>query len=447
MCGLNFIVGGTEAQVQDMNRATKHRGMTSMSEQTFQFSLGHVRLPILGGPEFDQPYHAYGWTFLFVGEIVNFRDLDPHAKSDVEVLADMWVLHGPSCVKLFDGFWSFIAIPDRTPWIAHVVVDFLSKKPLYVTRQANRIVISSEIRGIAAVVEDLTPDAAYFSSVRKWGYSMGPRTWASEVKKVPAGCHMMIDARDLSAKIEIRDIVLPDPGVDLRAAIVRSVKRRITASDVPVAMLLSGGLDSSIIYKIARTEGLVPRAYHVRNQGDYLVGLGAEVAKSTAVVDLQPEDLDEVLKWNEGPVDLGSMTQQYALGRAIPESVCLSGDGADELFGGYKRSMEYDSQGSDIYDELVHYHLPRLDKMMMAGTVELRSPFLAREVLAGALALPWHMRQNKCWLRGAFADILPESVTYGPKVPLKSPRVILDGLAYRHELCDRFLKMIEEGRT
>lgn len=446
MCGLNLIVGGTHEEVARMNDAIHHRGLSRSTEQTMQFALGHVRLPILGGPEFNQPYHAHGWTFLYVGEIVNFREIDPNAKSDIEVLADMWVQHGPDCVKLFDGFWSFVAIPDRTPWIAHVVVDYLAKKPLYTYRRGVRLIVSSEIRGIAAVTE-LTADPVYFSSVRKWGYSMGPRTWADQVKKVPAGAHLMIDARDLSVKVQINDRVYPDPAVDLPAAIRTAVKRRITASDVPVAVLLSGGLDSSIIFKIAEAQGLEPRIYHIPNEGDSLAHLGPRAILKAVGVDYVGAVLDEVLRWNEGPVDLGSMIQQHAVGQAIPEAVCLSGDGADELFGGYRRSLTYDSQGSDIYDELVHYHLPRLDKMMMAGTVELRCPFLARDVLAGALALPWERRKNKAWLREAFSDILPEGIVRGPKVPLKSAMVILDGIAYRNELCDRFLKMIEEGRT
>ena len=449
MCGLNFVASRARYLVEGMNQAIKHRGLSSGVLEGPYFTMGHVRLPIVGlSHEFNQPYRRNGWTFLFVGEIVNFKELDPEAESDVQVLADLWAEEGPSCVRKFDGFWSIVAVADLMPHVAHIVTDFLAKKPLYIRQEGDLVAVSSEIRALTLeAFPRVIKDTAYFSSVRKWGYHMGSRTWAWQVRKIPPGAYVRIERNPFETKVSVDerfDEVTPQKNVDLRQSLVDAIRRRVLASDVPLSLLVSGGLDSSIIYQVARglTDNLV--LYHVDNdEAEFLEMLNPthEVRK----ISFEDQDLDDVLRANEGPVDLGSMLQQRALGKAVTERVCLSGDGADEVFGGYRRTAIYDSQGSDIYDELVYYHLPRLDKMMMAGTVELRCPFLARDVLAGALGLPYERRVDKVHLRDLFTDILPEPIAHGPKRPLKSSQVVENAVQWRYELCDTFEQMVDAG--
>jgi asparagine synthetase B (glutamine-hydrolysing) len=112
---------------------------------------------------------------------------------------------------------------------------------------------------------------------------------------------------------------------------------------------------------------------------------------------------------------------QIALARAIgdKQTVCLTGDGADEGFGGYGRAMRYDSQGSDLFHELPAWHLVRLDRVMMRHRIEVRSPFLARQVVQIALGLPYEERRNKKILRDLFRDDLPPEIADQPKKPLR----------------------------
>ena len=148
-------------------------------------------------------------------------------------------------------------------------------------------------------------------------------------------------------------------------------------------------------------------------------------------------------KWNESHIDLGSVIPQYHLFDAVKRfggyRIFLSGDGADELFGGYKRIHEYDSQKSDVFDELSYYHLPRLDKMSMAHTLELRSPFLNLDLVRFALHLPLEWRKDKKILKDTFAPLLPDEIVNRKKAPLKNPKIKEDKIAYRYKAVDLFL--------
>jgi asparagine synthetase B (glutamine-hydrolysing) len=124
-------------------------------------------------------------------------------------------------------------------------------------------------------------------------------------------------------------------------------------------------------------------------------------------------------------------------------TVCLTGDGADEFFGGYGRSQRYDSQASDVWHELVCWHLPRLDRVMMRNRIEVRSPFLARRVAGMALALPRRLRTDKAVLRDLFRNDLPPGVADVPKRPLRMANVEADREGWSLQLIEEFRKRVE----
>jgi len=168
-------------------------------------------------------------------------------------------------------------------------------------------------------------------------------------------------------------------------------------------------------------------------------------------VDIQSESgqkqlLEIYKKWNESPVDLGSVIPQYHLFDAIKNGsntrIVISGDGADELFGGYRRINEYDSQQSDIFHELTSYHLPRLDKLSMAHTLELRSPFLNHDIVRFALHLPFEERKNKKILKDTFKGLVPDSVIERKKLALKNPMIVEDQISYRKSVVELFLSSL-----
>merc|ERR1711991_1311828 len=110
----------------------------------------------------------------------------------------------------------------------------------------------------------------------------------------------------------------------------------------------------------------------------------------------------------------------------------LTGDGADELFGGYRRAKEYDSQYSDVFCELPYYHLPKLDRTMMRSTIELRAPFLSPAVIVHALNLPWSERMGeKTVLKETFKNLVPKKILDRDKLPLKTDAIRKDPMEQR----------------
>ena len=447
MCGLNLVIGksGAGDLIDRMNRCIAHRGIRSQLNLLANNSvgLGHVRLPIVGlAKKYDCPYIYDRWAITLVGEITNFRRIDPDAESDVAFLAERWVRDpDPAyCFRGLDGFWAFVAV-DMETGATHIVTDFLAKKPLYARDDGYGFAISSEIAPLLEL-GPITRDPLYFSSIQKWGYHIGDRTYAHEIRKLPSSAHWIIHPNQSKYRKYIYDELRPAQTPDLRGAIEDAVRDRIESCDVPLAVLASGGLDSSIVLQLAREIRPDVRVFHADNyEAQWLEYLNIDPANLIYLPTGLDLDLDEVLEDNEGPVDLGSMLPQAQLARSIGMTgihVAMSGDGADELFGGYRRAREYDSQASDVFEELVYYHLPRLDKLMMSRTIELRSPFLSRFVIEQALALPREDRTEKRILKRIFAGIVPAEIVDRPKQALKSAPVLDDKIAWRRKLVQRF---------
>jgi asparagine synthase (glutamine-hydrolysing) len=387
----------------------------------------------------------------FVGEVFNFRDFDPEASSDVEVLMETWDSDGLNIFPLFDGFWACI-IHDLMEDVVHVVTDPLGKKPLYI--HAASCSISSEIKAlieVAGIDARIEFDELYFSSVQKWGYHVGDETPIKGILKIRPSTHLVI--RDGRIVYGEKYVAVKPRKVDLRNAIEVSVSNRMV-SDVPVACLLSGGLDSSIVFKLMLRHRQDFTVIHVDNGEEEFLNY-LDIPSSVTVIKVPKiddavsiETLKQIVLANESPSDLGSMIPQYRMSKALKKNgihVVMTGDGADELFGGYRRSQEYDSQWSDVFQELVYYHLPRLDKLSMAHTVELRSPFLSLPVVEAALALPYGSRIDKNGLKSVFTDIIPAPILARPKLPLKSPQVKNLGLEWVRHLCNVYKEAINES--
>jgi len=395
MCGFAMSLLPDDPWLMKAAAAISHRG--TLPPRVTRHSA-FARLPIVGS--FEQPITIFDEEFCFVGELLNFRDFTDELGDTMlafRTLRDF----GVRGFQGFDGFWS---VAYHRHGRITLIADYLAQKPIFYTHSR----ACSELWPLVEEGEDF--DEVFLSDVMKWGYCPDQsRTPFTRIKKVLPGHSVSLPERQMehADPVFIADDYSPEA---LKYAFEEAVRLRVQSSDVPVACLLSGGYDSSLVYRTAREYGdIVP--YHIGLTGE--LGVAQSIAgPSLRVVPTAapPTDL-EILLWMQEPVDLGSVEAQILMAEAVKENVCLGGDGADEFFGGYGRAARYDSRYSDVFHELVCYHLPRLDRVMMRKAVEYRSPFLSRRMAQLALAAPY--APNKKILR----DIWPNDVEKKPLRP------------------------------
>jgi asparagine synthase (glutamine-hydrolysing) len=413
----------SEKQVRDVTQALSHRGIElSVHNEKGAFVVHNV-LPMtsLKKTKYEQPLKSSRWgndfIGVFSGEIFNWEALkkryDMPSENDSQLFID--IIMGPETNKRLheiDGFWNFAAIDDGR---LIAMVDYLSQKPLYYRTDINAICSEPYPLTLLGPVEK---DDLFFSTIVRFDYSIEGNTAWKEIKQMPVGsCYNNGEIKTYWDWSEVEE-------VDLDKGISRSVRMRM-GGEREVAILLSGGLDSSIIYEVATRTDRDIKAFHIENgEEDYVKLLTNNYEK----IDLSDYSVskEEAIRRNQTPVDLGSVVPQAQLANALKEKgihVVLSGDGADELFSGYNRSKFYDSQKSDIFNELPYYHNPRLDRIMMGSVVELRAPFLASYVVKHALGLDYDLRKNKKCLKTLFTESLPAKIINRDKLALKTKEV------------------------
>lgn len=469
MCGILITKSSDDSVINSIS----HRGIEKNVTHANGVNLCHHRLPIqtMDGDSWSQPREIQPGIFLlYNGEIFNY-DQDYYS-SDIEYLVSLFGQYRGGGLEMFtalflphiltwDGFWA-ICIFDKNNGDVISFTDPLGKKCLYMNDEGE---ICSEVKGL--VKPNYTIDPVFISAVKKWGYNKDNRTTYSQVKRIIPNT---IYSYNMSAPMFVKTYAnywagIFSPIAELSGAtyeehmewlwdkMVESVKNRLISKNYPVSVLVSGGLDSSIIAAILKEESSNKiNWFSIENDETEYVNLLAE--HLNIKVQMLSYNMDEDLnseiysKWNESPIDLGSVIPQYHLFKAIKDQggdqrIVISGDGADELFGGYSRILEYDSQASDVFEELSFYHLPRLDKMSMAHTLELRSPFLNLDIVRFALNLPISWRKEKSILKDTFSPILPEGIINRKKIPLKNPQIREDKIKYRYKAVDLFLSGIK----
>jgi len=463
MCGILLTQTGTEENLNTI----KHRGIESKTIESDGWYLCHHRLPIQtsDGDTWDQPIEvSKGIYMLFNGEIFNYDN--ERFSSDTEYLCNMFSKYAGGSFEMFcgmflpeiqtwDGFWALVIFDSNTKDVI-AFTDPLGRKPLYYNNLGE---ISSEVKSLASLNSEI--DLTTMSTIRKWGYNTDERTSYSEVKRFLPNNIYSFNLISPEFKnvypsyfkgfehpiYELEGGSYEDHMEWLWTKMFESVRNRLISKDYPISLLVSGGLDSSIIAAILKETGSDVRWFTIENnETEYVKILADHLDSEVSFLNysMDPRMNGEIYKmWNESPIDLGSVIPQYHLFDAVKKfggyRIVLSGDGADELFGGYKRIHEYDSQRSDIFDELSYYHLPRLDKMSMAHTLELRSPFLNLDIVRFALSIPLEWRTDKKILKDTFGPLLPLDILDRTKAPLKNPQIKNDKLAYRQTAVDLFM--------
>ncbi len=438
MCGIISIAGPSPVEdIRILSRRMKHRGPDEFDVQVFPDGsvIAHERLSIIDLETGRQPIRGCGdaWV-IHNGEIYNHETLRRtvlknhtfRSHCDSEVIVHLYEQFGPEFCNLLDGVFAFVVMDGKSFMAGR---DPIGVKPMYYGfDREGRMYFASEMKAIHDYVikPEAFPPGHYYTPETGFVRYFRPR-W-----------------EDASMAVEKYD------PVRLRKALVASVKKRLM-SDVPLGVLLSGGLDSSLVASITKrlmeasgkplhsfSVGIskeAPDMVAAREVAAFLGTIHHEVIFS---IEEGLAALEKVI-WHLETYDVTTVraaTPMYFLSKAIREAgikVVLSGEGSDEIFGGYlyfhnaPSDEEFQKETVRRVMRLSTADCLRADKSTMAHGIEARVPFLDLAFLDTAMRiLPSEKRpdrsvnkQEKYVLRKAFdtpADPwLPEHILWRQK--------------------------------
>lgn len=328
-------------------------------------NVGQTRLAILGlDDKGTGPLENESHVLAFNGEIYNYETIRQRLEqgglnligaNDAEVLLHAWTRWGPDLLKTLNGFWAFV-VYNKVEHTLTLVRDQLGIKPLYYLATPGRVCIASMIRTILETTKVSSPalDFEALSEYAAYQFTFGDKTFLRDVRKVLPGHIVTIDlATGAMTSSCYEDIFEPDGSAELTPDWIADTRTLLeecvlesTISDVPFATFCSGGLDSSLLTRIAQPDV----AYHC-NYSDpdcnetffarqvvegtktrlYVVN----ATESFDLVDRLRSIVDDFDELSIGSVVLpledllAKVKQRY--------KVVLTGSGGDELFGGYTR--------------------------------------------------------------------------------------------------------------
>ncbi len=373
MCGICGITGPApdrRARVEGMVGLLAHRGPDdSRLWEGRDLTLGHTRLRILDlSPAGAQPMRRGSLVLTFNGEIYNWRRLRAElegrgaafqSQCDTEVLLAMYEEFGIDMLPRLEGMFAF-ALWDGERGILHLVRDRYGVKPLLYSTKGEELVFASELRCFDQVPWVRSLNKRALGAYLVTNYIPAPLTIWEEVQRLPPGCRLEVRPGILPAApirwfdpvrtVEKAAGIQPETTArELRATMADAVDLRLQA-DVPVGVFLSGGIDSSIVAALAAerqdkvttlTVGYADAPQYDERVHAQLVAdrLSTEHREILITTEEAQRAVVDVLDRLDEPFADDSLIPSYVLSRAARSevTVILSGDGGDELFGGYTK--------------------------------------------------------------------------------------------------------------
>ncbi|MBR3161519.1 MAG: asparagine synthase (glutamine-hydrolyzing) [Bacilli bacterium] len=366
MCGINGIVtkaGKKEENLKNikkMNNMIIHRGPNAEGiYASDKVTLGHRRLSIIDLEGGNQPiYNEDGKIMIvFNGEIFNYKELKKelsHYKyktnSDTEVLLHAYEEWGFKFLTKIRGMFAF-AIYDQKENYVLLARDHFGIKPLYYYQNSDTILFASEIKSLLVhpkFKKELNKEmlGAYLT----FSFTPGERTFFKNVYKLPAGTYMTINPDTHNHRIEkffnlsfsSTDESFTDVVNDISLVMKDSVKHHLI-SDVEVGSFLSSGIDSSYLVSLAKPDKTYTVGYNdkkyseIDNARDLCERLGINNTSSIITMEDYFKAVPDVFYHMDEPTTDACSIAVYFLSKLASKDVkvVLSGEGADELFGGY----------------------------------------------------------------------------------------------------------------
>ncbi|MEU6733235.1 asparagine synthase (glutamine-hydrolyzing) [Streptomyces physcomitrii] len=479
------------------------------------WALGATRLAVMAPDQGAQPYRHGPVRVVFNGEIYNHRALRAQLARDGYHIADrcdgavlpaLYHRYGLSFTEHLDGMYALAVLDLRAEPKLVLSVDESGVKPLYYHRDRQGGLSFASEPGALGILcgagARLRPEALDTYLTTKT--PLGPRTVFTDITAMePAETLVVTPGRPPRPYRRRAPAVPALPAGSLTEAadglrsLLRAETGRLAVADAPVAAVLSGGLDSSLVTGLLAREIPGVHCFHIRYRGSWPAdesghartaarAFGARLHEVVLDPARIPEELPRTVRSlgqpNADPITVSTL----ALFRAVREAgftVALTGDAADELFGGYDRTRaavtaEGDWAGDYVralaavppalraalyhpeYRALLRgtttaeqellrrlrgrdgdrlaalteietglrmpaYHLRRVDHLSMAGAVEVRPPFCQRSVTGAARQLPDHLKVHggvgKRVLQEAARGLVPESVRTRVKQPFTLP--------------------------
>ena len=475
MCGINGIVNFNEKidlnRLSIMNDHLIHRGPdrgdTWISNNGF-IGFGHRRLSILDlSDKGNQPMidDANGNIIILNGEIYNFNEIKAeliendyifNSLTDTEVILKAYNYWGNDCLSKLDGMFSF-AIYNLNKNCIFFARDRAGEKPFFYKYTKNNFIFSSELKAIIKTSNEnyeLNKSAAdcYFGM----GFTPGDMCIIDKMNKLPPGYALELDCNDFNLNIwkywhppklqnnrnPSKDYNMATKTKELECLLSNSVKKQLV-SDVPIGILLSGGVDSSLITALASRHKKNIKTFTVvfpnnqkYNESQYAKLISKEFCTEHIELEaknINPRDLLPCLaKQYDEPIIDSSMIPTFMISKLVKEhcTVVLGGDGGDELFGGYNHYSRL------LWSQNKTKYIPSILKKPIAHIAEKFLPMGTK---------------GKIWLQSLEFDLnkeLPLIASYFDKLnrkklindnnwPLVSEKIRKDRVFKTHSLLER----------
>jgi asparagine synthase (glutamine-hydrolysing) len=373
MCGIAGLLGVTgdpAAAVHDVSEMTAslvHRGPDDAGFASgYGWAVGMRRLAIQDVSQAGhQPMRVRDLTLVFNGEVYNFPALRNELEgfgysfrsgSDTEVVLYALEHWGPEALNRFNGMFALAVVDERRrqAWLAR---DRFGKKPLFIARLRRGLAFASELKAIMRIArEELTISRRALAEYFRFQYVPAGACIFEQVEKLPAASWVQVDldsghcspTREFWKLPEELPAALPATPADVLVAVREAVTRRLIA-DVPVGAFLSGGVDSSLVVACMCDASADVRTFSIGfqdprfDESRYALAVARHLCTDHTHLQLEPSEAMAIVPHLSDAYD-----EPFADSSAIPTmavarlarqrvTVALSGDGGDELFGGYTR--------------------------------------------------------------------------------------------------------------
>jgi len=419
MCGICGFVFNDRRPIDtdvlsEMTRTILHRGPDAEGYHTGPgVGFGHRRLSIIDVAGGDQPLYNEDASVCVVhnGEIYNYLDLrqdlethghEFHTKSDTEVLVHLYEERGVEMLESLSGMFAFALWDARTRSLL-LARDRMGKKPLFFAELCSGLVFGSEMKAVLAsglVEREINPDG--LSAFLSLNYVLAPQTVVKGIQQVPAGHYLIWQNGEAAVRPywAVPAPSLPEQPQEgyeqkLHTILGDAVERRLM-SEVPLGVLLSGGLDSSAVVALMAQRSKEPiKTFSIGfrektyDELEYarLVAKKFNTEHHELIVESDLYTILSDLIWIlDEPFGDASAIPMYHLARFARSevTVALNGDGADELFGGYP-TLQADQLATS------YRKLPAFVRRAVAAMVDrlpvslnkLSFDFKARQFVAG----------------------------------------------------------------